>query len=63
MAAASLIAECAGCVVTDRRGQRFRFNQAPPLGDGLIVAAPALHAEILGALVVLPPGRNEGTAE
>ena len=63
VAAASLIAECAGCVVTDRHGQRFRFNQAPPLGDGLIVAAPGLHAEILGALVVLPPGRNEGTAE
>lgn len=63
VAAASLIAECAGCAVTDRRGQGFRFNRTPPLGDGLIVAAPALHAEILGAMVQLPPGESEGTAE
>lgn len=62
VAAASLIAECAGCAVTDRRGQGFRFNRNPPQGDGLIVAAPGLHAEIRGALLPLP-GEREGTAE
>ena len=49
-AAGSLIAERAGCAVTDRHGQALRFNAARPQSDGVIAAPPALHAAILGAL-------------
>ena len=49
-AAASLVARQAGCTVTDRRGRALRFNQSPPLGDGLIVAPPGLHGQMLAAL-------------
>ena len=28
----------------------LRFNQSPPLGDGLIVAPPGLHGQMLAAL-------------
>lgn len=55
IAAASLIAERAGCTVTDRRGRPFRFNRMPPMGDGLLVAPPALHDELIAALDVDPP--------
>ncbi|MDO5369832.1 3'(2'),5'-bisphosphate nucleotidase CysQ [Paracoccus sp. (in: a-proteobacteria)] len=55
IAAASLIAGRAGCGVTDRRGRPLRFNRVPPLGDGLIVAPPALHGELVAALDVEPP--------
>ena len=55
IAAASLIAARAGCAVTDRRGRPFRFNRTPPLNDGLIVAAPGLHRELIAALDVDPP--------
>lgn len=55
IAAASLIAERAGCTVTDRRGRPFRFNRMPPTGDGLLVAPPALHRELIAALDVDPP--------
>lgn len=50
IAAASLIAERAGCAVTDRRGGAMRFNQARPLVDGLVVAAPGLHAGLRAAM-------------
>jgi myo-inositol-1(or 4)-monophosphatase len=46
-AAGSLIAESAGCVVTDPAGQPLVFNQPEPLGPGLIVAPPALHAALM----------------
>lgn len=55
VAAASLIAAQAGCTVTDRRGRGMRFNRTPPLGDGLIVAPPGLHRELISALDVEPP--------
>lgn len=59
VAAAALIAERAGCAVTDRRGRPLQFNEMPPIGDGLIVAAPPLHGEILGALDVATPERKD----
>ena len=55
VAAASLIAVQAGCTVSDRRGRGLRFNQMPPLGDGLVVAPPDLHRELIAALDVEPP--------
>lgn len=51
IAAASLIAAQAGCAVTDRRGNAFRFNGPQAQNDGLIVAAPALHGELRGAIL------------
>ncbi|WP_134724803.1 inositol monophosphatase family protein [Paracoccus luteus] len=50
IAAASLIAERAGCAVTDRHGRAMRFNQPRPLVDGLVVAAPGLHAALRAAM-------------
>lgn len=47
IAAGSLIAERAGCRVTDRHGQALRFNAAHPRAAGVICAPPALHGEIL----------------
>ena len=55
VAAASLIATQAGCAVTDRRGRAMRFNQLPPLGDGLVVAPPRLHRDLIAALDIEPP--------
>lgn len=64
VAAASLIAARAGCVVTDRRGRPLGFNRMPPLGDGLIVAPPALHRDITQALDIDPPdGADAGTGK
>lgn len=54
IAAAALIAERAGCAVTDRNGGAMRFNGAPPQNDGLIVANPTLHGALLGALAEGP---------
>lgn len=50
-AAGSLIAERAGCVVTDRHGAALRFNQPDPKAPGVIAAPPALHAALRGQLV------------
>lgn len=50
IAAGSLIAERAGATVTDRRGRPMLFNNPRPMIDGLIVAGPHLHGQILGAL-------------
>lgn len=49
-AAGSLIAERAGCVVTDRHGAALRFNRAVPQSEGVIAAPPGLHAGLLGRL-------------
>ena len=46
----SLIAECAGCRVTDRSGAAIRFNAAQPRAEGVIAAPPALHGAILEQL-------------
>lgn len=47
IAAASLIAERAGAVVTDARGGALRFNAAHPLAAGVIAAGPGLHGPLL----------------
>jgi myo-inositol-1(or 4)-monophosphatase len=45
--AGALIATQAGAVATDGDGRPLRFNQADVRGPGLIVASPALHADLL----------------
>ncbi len=50
LAAAVRIAEVAGAVVSDRRGDPLRFNQRRPLHEGLIVASPPLHRRLLAHL-------------
>jgi myo-inositol-1(or 4)-monophosphatase len=65
VAAGALIATEAGATVTDRLGRAPAFNARHPATDGLVVAAPVLHAGLLARLVpqgsavpagtVLPP--------
>lgn len=50
IAAAALIAERAGCGVSDMRGRPLRFNNPRPMVDGLVVAPPALHIALVAAL-------------
>ncbi|MCB6179403.1 3'(2'),5'-bisphosphate nucleotidase CysQ [Rhodobacter sp. Har01] len=50
IAAGSLIAERAGCRVTDRSGAPLRFNAPHPRAPGVIAAPPALHGAILNQL-------------
>ncbi len=52
IAAGSLIAERAGARVTDRQGAPLVFNRERPLQDGILAAAPALHARLLGGLTL-----------
>ncbi|MDQ2066380.1 3'(2'),5'-bisphosphate nucleotidase CysQ [Xinfangfangia sp. CPCC 101601] len=49
IAAGSLIAERAGCEVLDSKGEALRFNQSPPLADGIIAANPSLQAQLMQA--------------
>lgn len=50
IAAGSLIAERAGARATDRLGHPMRFNSPRGMVEGLIVAGPRLHGELLAAL-------------
>lgn len=50
IAAGSLIAERAGALATDRFGNRMRFNSPRGIVEGLVVAGPRLHGELLAAL-------------
>ena len=50
IAAGSLIAERAGATVSDRRGGRMRFNSPRALLDGMVVAGPRLHGQLIAAL-------------
>lgn len=50
IAAGSLIATRAGATVTDRNGQPLTFNRPTPRSDGLIAAAPGLHAALRARL-------------
>lgn len=50
IAAGSLIAARAGAMVTDRHGETLRFNRPTPRSDGLIAAAPGLHAALRARL-------------
>ncbi|AWD21941.1 3'(2'),5'-bisphosphate nucleotidase CysQ [Fuscovulum blasticum] len=47
IAAGCLIAERAGCRVTDRTGAPIRFNAPQPRAAGVIAAPPALHGALL----------------
>ncbi|HEX4179733.1 MAG TPA: 3'(2'),5'-bisphosphate nucleotidase CysQ [Caulobacteraceae bacterium] len=47
LAAADLIATEAGCLVTNHKGARFRYNQVSPKARSLVCAGPALHPLIL----------------
>ena len=57
-AAGMLIAEEAGCVVTDIRGRPLDFSRGRGLekNEGIIGAPPSLHARLLHAIArILPP--------
>ncbi|MDT1063110.1 3'(2'),5'-bisphosphate nucleotidase CysQ [Paracoccus sp. CPCC 101403] len=50
IAAGSLIAERAGCLATELSGRPLRFNTARALCDGLVVAPPGLHRQMIAGL-------------
>lgn len=50
IAAGSLIASMAGAAVTNRVGEPLHFNAETPRSNGILVAAPGLHAELLARL-------------
>lgn len=50
IAAGSLIAERAGALATERGGGPMRFNSARAMVEGLLVAGPRLHGQLLDAL-------------
>lgn len=50
IAAGCLIAAMAGAAVTNRVGDRLHFNAETPRSNGILVAAPGLHAELLARL-------------
>lgn len=52
IAAGSLIAERAGAVVSDRKGQPLRFNSAGALTEGVLALPAGLHAEAMARLLV-----------
>jgi myo-inositol-1(or 4)-monophosphatase len=53
LAAGARLVEAAGGVVTDRHGAPLGLNRPRPSHDGLVVAAPALHGELLDHLAHL----------
>lgn len=50
IAAGALIASRAGAAVTNRLGEALHFNAETPRSNGVLVAAPGLHAELLPRL-------------
>jgi myo-inositol-1(or 4)-monophosphatase len=50
IAAGTLIAARAGASVSDRTGAPLRFNSADPRSAGLVVAASAVHADLIARL-------------
>jgi myo-inositol-1(or 4)-monophosphatase len=50
IAAGALIATRAGAAVTNRAGEAIHFNAVVPLSNGVVVAGPALHAQLLARL-------------
>ncbi|MBL8562021.1 MAG: 3'(2'),5'-bisphosphate nucleotidase CysQ, partial [Gemmobacter sp.] len=48
IAAGALIAARAGAVVTDRHGAALVFNRAHPQAEGVVCAAPGVHAGLIG---------------
>jgi len=49
-AAGSLIATEAGACVSDRKGRALRFDTEHPVSEGVVAAAPAVHAEMIARL-------------
>lgn len=56
IAAGSLIAERAGCRVTDMHGETMRFNNRSARVDGLIIAGPQLHDQVMARMNPIPRG-------
>lgn len=54
VAAGCLIAERAGCRISDCHGRQVGFNAASPKLKGLVVAAPGLHHDLLARLAPAP---------
>lgn len=50
IAAGTLIAARAGAVATDRQGKPLRFNSPRAATDGMIVAGPSLHRQLVDSL-------------
>ena len=50
IAAGSLIAQRAGCMVTDQKGQGLRFNTAHAKANGVLALPAALHESLLKLL-------------
>ncbi len=50
IAAGALIADRAGATVTNRQGTALHFNAELPRSNGVLVAAPGLHRELLARL-------------
>ena len=50
IAAGALIAMRAGATVSDRHGRPLTFNNPVPRADGLVAAAPGLHAALMSRL-------------
>ena len=50
IAAGALIASRAGAAVTNRRGEALHFNAEVPRSNGVVVAAPGFHRELLAQL-------------
>lgn len=50
IAAGALIASMAGATVTNRLGEKLRFNAETPRSNGILVAAPILHDALLAQL-------------
>lgn len=55
IAAGALIVSEAGGAITDRNGAPLVFNNAKPLLNGVVAAAPAVHAETVPALKPVTP--------
>lgn len=50
IAAGALIAERAGCLVTDRTGAGIGFNRAPPQAEGLVAGGAVVQRALVAAL-------------
>ena len=50
IAAGALIAARAGAAVTNRAGEAIRFNAEVPRSDGVLVAAPGVHRDLVAQL-------------
>lgn len=54
VAAGALIAERAGACVTDRRGERLRFNRPDPRTPGIVAAGERVHDALIAGLAPVP---------